>query len=104
MVLTESYFEWCTTPEQYEVLDLTKATRTSRTVENHLREGFSHEIHSTLGRQPQMGTQLSDQVEDSSSVLTLRLVAYVYSVSQNKGYPLMSSITAARSNLNVFIP
>ena len=88
MLLTESYFEWCATPEQYEVLDLTKATRTSRTVENHLRLGFSRQIHSALGRQPQMGTQLSDQVEDSSSVMTLCLVACIYSVSQKKGYPL----------------
>ena len=86
MLLSVSYFEWCTTPEQYEVLDLTKARKTSGNVENHLRVGFSHEIHSTVGRQPQMGTQLSDQVEDSSSVLTLCLVAYILSVSQKKGY------------------
>ena len=28
----------------------------------------------------------------------------LYSVSQKKGYPLMSNVSAARSNLNVLIP
>ena len=31
-------------------------------------------------------------------------ILYTNSVSQKKGYPLMSNVSAARSNLNVLIP